>query len=175
MNKQDKQTHPNGKKLYTLERISFTCNNSVEWFLLIIGLTMIIVVNLQVYYRYILNNSLFWSEELARFLLVWMTFLGATVAYHRGLHPGIEVLYRRLPPKFKLWTLNFVHLSSLIFFLVMVWYGWRFTYFVRLQTSPALDLPKWVIFSVIPISGMILSLHAVVFIFMNCKGSTKKQ
>ncbi len=57
-----------------LERLSTSCNRYTEGFLLLLGLTMAAVVILQVFCRYILNYSLFWSEELARFLLVWLTF-----------------------------------------------------------------------------------------------------
>ena len=52
------------------------------------AMAMAAVVAAQVFWRYGLNASLFWSEELARHLLVWMTFLGASTAYRRRVHPG---------------------------------------------------------------------------------------
>ena len=83
----------------TLERISTACNRCAEYLLLLLGLSMTATVILQVFSRYILNHSLFWSEELARYLLVWLTFIGATVAYHRNMHPGVDFLFKRLDRK----------------------------------------------------------------------------
>lgn len=147
------------------EKLSLNCNRFAERSLLLLGLLMAIIVILQVFCRYILNHSLFWSEELARYLLVWLTFLGASVAYYRNMHPGVDVLYSRLPSNLKRYSRIIVYLLSLVFFLIMIWYGCRFAYFVKAQTTPALLLPKWTIFSVIPISGVFLSLHAVAKLF----------
>jgi len=160
LKQQDKQRGQADSKTTILERLSLSCNRYSECALLVIGLAMIIIIIVQVFCRYILNHSLFWSEELARMLLVWMTFLGASVAYHRTIHPGINFLYRRLSPRFKQYANRITHLFSFIFFSIMVWHGCQFAYFVRLQTTPALALPKWIIYSIIPISGMILALHA---------------
>lgn len=142
------------------ERLSHTCNHCAERSLLLLGLLMTVIVILQVFSRYILNHSLFWSEELSRYLLVWLTFLGASVAYRRNMHPGVDFLYSRMPRELKRYSRILVHILSLVFFLVMVWYGCTFAYFVKAQTTPALSLPKWSIFAIIPISGMLLSLHA---------------
>lgn len=125
---------------------------------------MTLIVIIQVFFRYVLNHSLFWSEELARYLLIWLTFLGASVAYYRRMHPGIDLLYIRFSPRVKRQARLAVHGVSLSLFFVMIWYGCQFAYFVRLQTTPALDLPKWIIFSAIPVSGIILTVHAIAFL-----------
>ena len=142
------------------KRISHTGNFFAERSLLFLGLTMAAVVISQVFCRYIFNHSLFWSEELARYLLVWLTFLGASVAYQRDMHPGVDFLYSRMPMRFKRYSRLLIHILSLALFSVMIWYGCKFAYFVKAQTTPALSLPKWSIFSIIPISGMLLFLHA---------------
>lgn len=147
-----------------LERLSISCNRTIEGALLFLGLTMTAIVILQVFSRYALNHSLFWSEELARYLLVWLTFLGATVAYRRHMHPSVDLLFKRLgrPARKRLKML--VHLFSLLFFSILIWYGATFSYFVRMQTTPALALPKWLIFAIIPLSGIIFTLHGLAFL-----------
>jgi len=152
----------------TIERVSIACNRYAEYLLLLLGVSMTATVILQVFCRYVLNHSLFWSEELARYLLVWLTFIGATVAYHRNMHPGVDILFKRLDRASRDRIRQIVHLVSLVFFLVMIWYGCTFAYFIRVQTTPALSLPKWLIFSIIPISGALLSLHGAAFLL---KGS----
>lgn len=130
---------------------------------------MAVIVAVQVFFRYVLNQSLFWSEELARFLLVWLTFLGASVAYFRKANPGVDVLYARMPPPLRRVFTVMIHLFSLGLFLVMVFYGYQFAYFVRLQISPALNLPKWIILSIIPVSGSILTVHGLAFLLDELK------
>lgn len=134
---------------------------------------MTVVVAVQVFFRYVLNQSLFWSEELARFLLVWLSFLGASVAYRRKAHPGIDVLYAKMPAALQKVAAVAVHLASLALFAVMVFFGYRFAYFVRLQISPALYLPKWVVFSIIPISGCILVVHGINFLLQELAGERR--
>lgn len=127
---------------------------------------MALLVAAQVFCRYVLNHSLFWSEELARYMLVWLTFLGATVAYYRGLHPGVDAVTSRLQAGGRRASMLLVYLISMALFGVMVVSGTQFAWFVRLQISPALYLPKWIILAIIPVSGAILLLYAWTF-FLN--------
>ena len=147
-----------------LDRISRQINGWVENLVCTMGILMAIIVAAQVFSRYGLNYSLFWSEELARFLLVWITFLGATVAYFYKAHPGVDAVYRHLPPKLQKGSTLVVHLASLCLFSVMVIHGGQFAWFVRLQITPALSLPKWIIMGVVPISGVIFWVHGLAFL-----------
>jgi len=152
-----------------IERISFLINQWIEYLLFGLGFTMTLVVAVQVFFRYVLNHSLFWSEELARFILVWLTFLGASCAYYRNVNPGVDFLYAKLSPLLKKISSILTHLASMSLFAVMIIYGYQFALFVRLQISPALQAPKWMILSIIPISGVILMIHAVTFFIAELK------
>ena len=156
-----------------LEKLSLSLNSFIEYLLFGLGLTMTLVVAVQVFFRYVLNQSLFWSEELARFLLVWLSFLGASVAYRRKVHPGIDVLTSRMPDIPRKLCAVIVHVVSLVFFLVMIFSGCRFAYFVRLQISPALYVPKWVIFSIVPVSGLVFLIHGLTFLLQELKRGSR--
>jgi TRAP-type C4-dicarboxylate transport system permease small subunit len=145
-------------------KISRQVNSTVEWGLAGIGLAMVVVVAAQVFCRYVLNHSLFWSEELARYLLVWLTFLGATVAYHRRVHPSIDMLQARVGPAAARAMTIAGYLVALLFFGVLGAYGLQFAYFVRAQISPALQIPKWTVMLALPLSGAILCLHTWAFL-----------
>ena len=147
-----------------IQQLSAAIHHWVEFLLFGLGLSMALVVALQVFFRYVLNHSLFWSEELARFMLVWLSFLGASTAYKRSLHPGVDVLTSRLSPPWKKACELLVYIVSLALFLVMIVYGTGFAYAIRAQISPALYLPKWSVFSIIPASGLILAIHCLAFI-----------
>ena len=153
----------------TLHRASRFCNNWVEKSLALLGISMAIIVVLQVFCRYLLNHSLFWSEELARYLLIWLSFLGATAAYYRKVHPGIDILTSKLKKNQSRIISLAVHGISILFFLIMIIYGTLFAHFIRVQISPALGVPKWLIVSIIPISGILFLLHALSFVAQEWK------
>jgi TRAP-type C4-dicarboxylate transport system permease small subunit len=156
-----------------LERVSTAVNTGVEYLLFGFGFGMTLVVALQVLFRYGFNQSLFWSEELARYFLVWLSFLGASVAYRRKAHPGIDVLQKKMPRVLQKKCRIVVHLVSLAIFAVMIYFGCRFAYFVRLQISPALYLPKWIVFIIIPLSGSILTIHGLCFLLGDLAGDSR--
>jgi TRAP-type C4-dicarboxylate transport system permease small subunit len=156
-----------------LAKLSRTVNKWIEYLVSGLGLSMSIIVAVQVFCRYVLNHSLFWSEELARFLLVWLTFLGASIAYYRGVHPGIDVIYTRMPNAIRKVAAITVHLLSMILFVIMIIFGIKFSYFIRHQISPALYLPKWLVFTIIPLSGSILMLHSLIFFLDEIKGKSR--
>ena len=146
-----------------LEKTCAAVNGAIEYSLFGLGFSMAILVAVQVFCRYVLNSSLFWSEELARYMLVWLSFLGATVAYYRNLHPGVDALTSRISPEKQHITRLLVHVSSMILALIMIISGSQFVWFVRMQISPALAIPKWIILAVIPVSGAIFFVYALAF------------
>lgn len=153
-----------------LDGLSRRTNALIEKALFGLGALMVIVVAAQVFFRYALNHSLFWSEELARYILVWMTFLGATVAYRRGAHPRIDLLANGRRPRRERAMRMAAHLVAVAFCGLLVVYGAQFAYFVRLQISPALQLPKWIVMLVLPVSGLLMLLHALAAIARDARG-----
>jgi TRAP-type C4-dicarboxylate transport system permease small subunit len=151
-------------------RLNASLNRWVEYLLSALGILMAIIVAAQVVSRYLLNHSLFWSEELARYILVWLTFLGASAAYYRKAHPGIDLLSSRMGSRLRRVNAVLVHLVSLCLFLVMISHGIAFSSFVRTQISPALSLPMWVIFAIIPVSGLLLTCHCLYFLGRELRG-----
>ncbi len=158
-----------------MESLSRRINSLLEHVISGMGLAMALIVVLQVFFRYILNQSLMWSEEVARYLLVWLTFLGATVAYYRGVNPGVEVLYRRLPGMAQWFCQLITILLSLVFSSLMVVYGYKFAYFVRLQISPALQIPKWLPHTIIPLAGLVMCIHSLTFLLRLFRDNQEEQ
>ncbi|WP_022702260.1 TRAP transporter small permease [Pseudorhodobacter ferrugineus] len=123
---------------------------------------MVIVILLQVFFRYVLGNALAWPEEAARFLMLWMTGLMAPTAFRRGGFVSIEMLTRLLPPAPSA-ILSLLLLGlSLTVMVVGVQIGWsevtglggRFAT-DSLHYPTAFDLSTW---AKVPKSWMMLSL-----------------
>ena len=153
-----------------LIHLSRRLNDFIQYLVSILGIIMTMVVASQVFSRYVLNHSLFWSEELARLILVWLTFFGATVAYYHGLHPGVDTVFKRLPKNLKRTAELISCLAGMALFVVMVVWGAKFAWFVKLQITPALNLPKWVVMAVVPVCGIIFLIHALAGFCNACAG-----
>lgn len=129
--------------------------------LVCVSAAMIVVVVLQVVCRYLFNNSLFWSEELARMLLVQITFLGAAVAFRNRAHIAVDILAARLGFRSRrlLYGVSLSVCAAL--FAAMLGYGWSFAQTLVLQRAASLPVNLAVSFAVIPISGGVLLLHCL--------------
>lgn len=120
---------------------------------------MLAVVLYQVFMRYVLNRPPTWSDELARFLYIWMVFLGAALASRRGTHVAMEYLPARLrgfPQRLLLLAhevlivavLLYILKSSLVFF----------AFYARIP-SPAMEMPSGYLVIVLPAACVLMILH----------------
>jgi len=112
----------------------------IEYTLVGMVSVMTIIVIIQVFLRYLFLYSLSWSEEVARFLMIWVSFLAAGLALQKGLHIGVESFISRVNPKFRRWISLLAKVSILLFLLVLTAGGIHLSWLVRDQSSPALFL-----------------------------------
>ena len=111
------------------------------------------------------DNPSTWTEELAVFMLIWVSLLGAAVALNRGAHLGIDYFVGKLSARTRLYTEVFVFLCiSLFSFCVMVLGGTDLVVStLKLQQmSPALQVKVGYVYLAIPISGFFLVLYSVI-------------
>lgn len=126
------------------------------WVCGLLMFSMMSITFLQVMARYAFHQSLSWSEEVGRYLFVWIAFLGLVAAFKGGNHVALDILLKYLRGT-SLWTLRLINgvliaiLSSAIFYS-----GLQLFYLGMRQKSPALKLPMHWIYIVIPISGALL-------------------
>ncbi|HQK89412.1 MAG TPA: TRAP transporter small permease, partial [Acidobacteriota bacterium] len=85
--------------------------------------TMTLLVGVQIAGRFIFSYSIFWSDELTRFLLVWVSFLGISVGVRRAAHPAIDSLVRALPTRWASAVSAVAVALSVTFFCITVAYG----------------------------------------------------
>ena len=112
-----------------------------------------------VFTRYAMGNQSGWSEELARFLLIWIGILGAAYAAGQDMHLSIELLMHKLQKKGQIrLKLLISFLIAAFAFTVMVIGGGRLMYITQElgQLSPALRVPMAVVYSVAPLSGILV-------------------
>jgi TRAP-type C4-dicarboxylate transport system permease small subunit len=123
---------------------------------------MTVVVFLQVVYRYVLTQPLHWSEELARYLFVWLSILGATLALQKRGHFGLDVLFRIFPRQLKPYMTVFVHfLMGIVIFVILV-QGMTLVQKTALQDSPAMGIPMSWAYACLPVGGALMAIHLIV-------------
>ena len=121
---------------------------------------MVIVTTAQVVFR-VFFNALTWSEELSRYLLVWGTFFGATLAYKRGNHIAVTFVVDLLPGRVRTAFLILSYLLSMVFFVVIAVQGMKMIQMQVFQISPAMSLPMKHVYLSIPFSLLIMTIHAL--------------
>lgn len=112
-----------------------------------------------VFTRYAMGDQASWSEELARFLLIWIGILGAAYAAGQDMHLSIDLLMPKLQKKGQIRLKLLISFMIAAFaFAVMVIGGIRLIYITRVlgQLSPALRVPMAVVYSVAPLSGILV-------------------
>ena len=133
-------------------------------FLVILMMAMTLVVLWGVFTRYAMGSQASWSEELARFLLIWIGILGAAYASGQKLHLAIDLLKPKLEEDNQQKLTIIVSLLVIVFvFCVMVIGGFRLIYITQVlgQLSPALRAPMSLIYSVVPISGLLIIYYKI--------------
>lgn len=138
------------------------------WVLVILMSIMTLNVLWQVASRYVLQSPSSFTDELARFLLIWVSLLGASYVAGKKLHLAIDILPSKLQGQKERNLTVFINLIVAAFaLLVMVWGGINLVYItLKLkQTSPALNVPLGYIYSVLPISGILIIYYSLANLF----------
>ena len=123
----------------------------------------LVVMGAQVVFRYALNDSLYWAEELARYALVWSSMIGAAVAYRHGSHVAVTDVVKRFPVAVQRQVVRVVHALVFAFGVFILWQGWMLTMrnFARHHLSTSLEIEIAWIYLSIPIGGALLMLAAI--------------
>jgi TRAP-type C4-dicarboxylate transport system permease small subunit len=127
-----------------------------EWIIAALMAGCVIVVFMQVVFRYVLQNSLIWSEELSRYLFSWMVFIGGGLAFGDDSHIVIDFAVSFLPPGARKAANLAGRAVSLAFLAVACWYGFQMVLLTRGTLSPAAGLPLNLVFYAAMPAGTLL-------------------
>ncbi len=133
-------------------------------FLVIIMAAMVLNVLWQVASRFILGSPSSFTDELARYLMIWVGILGAAYVSSHSMHVAIDVLPSRLSRKHQKKLMLIVRILIILFCLgAMVIGGSRLVYITHVldQNSPALQVPLSLVYVVIPISGLLIIYYKI--------------
>ena len=132
-----------------------------QWLAMALVAVIAIAMILQVFFRYVINSSLSWSEELSVWSLVWLVFIGSVVLIRNWEHIHIPTFVNWLPLKLRPYVIIIAKGLSLTFLVTMTVLGFQMILFGFHADAPVLHLStKWAKLS-IPAGGAIMSLFAL--------------
>jgi len=124
-------------------------------------LAMVSVIFSQVLARYAFSNSLSWSEEIGRYIFVWMTFLGAALAVRDRQHVSLDLVLKILPYSLQKLLIVISYISMLIFTAVVIYGGIQFVARGSSQMSSALEIPMHYVYIVLPLGGALIFAYLI--------------
>jgi len=132
-----------------------------EYALCLLVIAMVVIVFAQVIFRFVLRASLPWSEEAARYLMVWISMLGASIAVRNKGHIGVEAVVMLLPASLKKAVSVGTTFVAAIFFAGVVYYGLGVLRVVRAQTSPAMEISMAIPYGALIVGGALMLLYSL--------------
>lgn len=140
-----------------IRRLIRYTDRALYWFIVLQVAAMALVVNLQVFNRYVVNYVFGWEEETARYLMVWSSFLAAAYALRRGEQLGMEFVVRLLPGRVRRAVRLLCHVVVMAFLGVVAYQGLLVMLPQQLdQVSPSLGITMAIPYAAIPVSAAML-------------------
>ena len=122
---------------------------------------ILLLVIVQVGMRYLFNSPLTWSEELAVFVMIWLTFIGSLICMRDKEHIEVTILVDHLPRPLQRIVLAFSRLASVFFLLVVAYYGFELVMENMTVTSPANKISMGLVYTIIPLSSLGMVFYVV--------------
>ena len=126
--------------------------------------SLFVVVGLQFFTRYVLNDSLGWTEEIARMLLIVLTYAGAVVCARRSEHIQVDLVLSILPDRVRDRINRLYNLVAVVFFAFLAWTAAKFAMQTRLMMS-SIEIPKSVIFWICAVALALMALRYALHLF----------
>ncbi len=113
--------------------------------------------------RYVFLYPIYWAEELCRYLMVWMIFVGASQVTIQGGHVAVDIVPRLLPKRINSVLALLVNGVCIGFCLVLVYFAYKQMIRVKMakQISPAMELPMWLAYLAIPAGTALMAIRYV--------------
>ncbi|AOV04393.1 TRAP transporter small permease [Delftia tsuruhatensis] len=142
--------------LNRIERALVACN---RWLLIVLLLAMACIVFANVVLRYTTGDSIVWAEEVARHMMIWVTFLGAGLVLRFGGHVAIDNLHRSVDTRKAQWLRRLVVLGVGLFCAVMAVASSQYVWATRFQTTAATDIPISFVYAAMPVGFVLMLVH----------------
>jgi TRAP-type C4-dicarboxylate transport system permease small subunit len=132
-----------------------------DWIAFALFWALAVIIFLQFFTRYVLNDSLAWTEEIARYLLICVTFVGAAMAVRRNTHIHVEFFYVYLSRRTGLALSTVVDVLRILFFAAGTWLAWTTTQVMQFQRMVVIDWPMSLIYGVVVAGFALMTIRSI--------------
>jgi len=142
----------------------------LEWVLAALLALLCLVVLTGVVTRYAFNQPVIWSEEVARYFFIWISFVGAGVGVKHAANFGLNLVSVRLSARGR-WLLDLaVDVTVAVFGFALMYYGWKIMPLVRMVRGSAVDISMDWIFLAIPVGGLLMVWYSLAHLWRVRRG-----
>jgi|APGre2960657444_1045066.scaffolds.fasta_scaffold52624_2 TRAP-type C4-dicarboxylate transport system permease small subunit len=145
-----------------------------ELVIIVTFVVMVVSTLTQVICRYLLQFSLPWVDELARYCLVWMVFVGMVLTLVRGQHVTVDLMLDRYSIRFRPFALTIIDLATSGLFLVLLYGGVLLMQLTAGQTTSGLGIPKYMVYAALPIGALLMLIELGQRIYRRHRASQPK-
>lgn len=152
-------------RMKVFEKISDTLYRIEKCLAIILMTVMLLSIALGVIFRYFLNNPLTWSDELAVYMLIWLTFVGGSMSLKTGRAASLDLVFDRMSILWKriFLVIGFATISSFGIIGLMMAIKWISAPTVLTTLSPGLKISMFLPYLAVPFGFACLTIHALVF------------
>ncbi|MEM7044274.1 MAG: TRAP transporter small permease [Pseudomonadota bacterium] len=143
------------------ERVNDRLLAVCKWAIIAIVGVLAVILIAAVFYRYALNNAIAWSEEGSKYLMVWLTFLGAPIALRHAAHINIDLLVKLFPPRGRQAFYLGINLVIIVTMGILLWKGWEFAQLGARQVASSFNFSMVWMYVAVPIGSALTCLVAI--------------
>ena len=144
-----------------LQRLSGALRRCTEIAIMVLMGFLVVIVVASVLFRYILFAPLSWSEEVGRYLMIWLGFLAASIAIRQGLHVGVEVVVQWVRPEISTRLRGLARGATIGFLLIVMGYGFFLVTNLWEQWSPVMGIRMTWPYLAIPVGSLLMLIQMV--------------
>lgn len=144
----------------TLDKIDRPIALFCKTIIFVAFIIIIVSASIQVFYRFVLDKSFSWTDELCRYGMIWITFVGAGYAVRTHQHIAVDLLKNYVPAKFGAVLDQINSVLTFLLGIILTYFGGKLSLMNMTQLSPGLKLSMGFMYGSIPLCGILICIYA---------------
>ena len=151
-------------------------NIFLEFLMGVLMLVLVVIVTTEVIRRYVFNNPTHWASEFCRFLLIWMTFTGASIVTRLSTHLSMGfTIHRFVNKSLSRFIRVFVLVAVAVVMIVLTYYSGKVTLLAGYRSAPMTGMPMYIPWISLPLNAAIMSLYMIAEILKELFGKEETE
>lgn len=152
------------KGLTIFAKASYYIDKFVSFICIIMGIVMTVSTLVGILFRYVMTNPLPWTEELARYSMIWMGLLAISIGVKKNSHLGVNLFVNFLPLFLRKVILYITRILMFYFLYLLLIYGYNMALNGLDQIAPALQIPMFYILLSVPVSALLSMIQLFLYL-----------